>query len=231
MARTVLASELLARMRTGVDALGDTHVTDAEGYLALTSAVADTWDALLSSGIGTEGVKSVSFNTVVGQLEYPLATLAADFFQLRTMYVIDTDLRQRPVKRLNPSEEYIMKAPTTVVPMKLYYFPCAPVFSTGAEVFDGINGWEEHTVQVACMTIKAKKMDDTGPFRARKRELEERMKTMANRLQDEAPRVVRRAIRGLYGSLRARGRDGYSIPYQTGVRGYDLRGANLELFA
>lgn len=231
MARTVLASELLTRMRTGVDALGDTHVSDAEGYLALTSAVSDTWDALLSSGIGTEGVKSVAFNTVIGQLEYPLATLVPDFFQLRTLYVVDADTRQRPVKRLNPSEEYIMKAPTAVTAMKLYYFPCAPVFSTGAEAFDGINGWEEHTVQVACMTIKAKKMDDTGPFRARKRELEERMKTMANRLRDEAPRVVRRAIKGLYGSLRARGRDGYSIPYQTGVRGYDLRGANLELFS
>jgi hypothetical protein len=218
-------------MRTGVDALGDTHITDAEGYLALTSAVSDTWDQLLSAGVGTEGIKSVTFGSVADQQEYPLASIAADFFQVRTLYVIDPDGKQRPLHRLNPSEEYVMQAPKAAVPLKLYYFPRAPVFTTGDETFDGINGWEEHTVQTACITVKAKKMDDTGPYRARKRELEARMSVMANRLRDEAPRVVRRAVRGLYGAFSGRGRDGYSIPYQTGVRGYDLRGANLELFA
>ena len=236
MARNVLASELLTRMRTGVDALGDTHVTDAEGYLALTSAVSDTWDALLSSGIGTEGVKSITFNTVANQQEYPLSVLAADFFQVRNLYSVQSDGRLVPVDRVNPNEAYTMRAPQAVVPMKLYYFPTAPVFVTGAESFDGINGWEEHTVQVACMTVKAKKMDDTGPFRARKRELEERMKSMANRLRAEAPRVVRRAARFVSGGRFGRagvGRysGGYDIPYQTGVIGYDLRGGNLELLA
>lgn len=231
MARSVLASELLLRLREATDTGPDTHISDAEAYRALTSAVSDTWDALLSSGIGTEGVKSVTFNSVRGQTEYPITPIASDFFQLRTLYVIDPDNRQRPLPRLHPSEEYVMQAPTVVTPLKLYYFPCAPTFTTGAETFDGINGWEEHTVQTAAIFIKAKKMDDTGPFRARKRELEIRMAAMANRLRDEAPRVVRRAVRGLYGAFSGRGRDGYSIPYQTGVRGYDLRGANLELFA
>jgi hypothetical protein len=231
MARSVLASELATRTREAVGAENDGHITTPELLRALTSGVSDTWDQLLMHGIGGEGVVKVSFNTVADQLEYPFVSApisAADFFQVRNVYRISSDGGKIPLKRINPSESWEVRAPKSVTAMQLYYFPAAPVWTTGAESFDGINGWEEHTIQCAAIAIKAKKGDDTGPFRARKREVEMRMAVMANRMRDEAPRVVRRQDRHRRWGYAQRG---YAIPYNTGPLYYDIRGANLELYA
>lgn len=231
---SVLGSALLQRLREATNTEGDAHVTDAELYRALTTAVADTWDKILSFGIGTEGVKWANFTAVSGQQEYSrtatiwaingaAATALTDFYQVSRMLVVDPEGRHRPISRINPSEQYMTKAPTQTATVRLYYFPVAPTFTTaGTETFDGINGWEEHSVMGAAIKVKAKKEDDTGQFRASKREIEERMAVMANRLRDEPPRIVRRANPH---------RRGYGLPYEPGVRGYDLRGGNFELFA
>jgi hypothetical protein len=243
----ILASTLLQRLRESVGAENDTHVTDAELYRALTSGVADTWDTILSNGIGTEGVKSTFLNSVIGQQEYailgnnwrasqaaPLASALDDFYQVSRILVVEGD-RLRPIERVNPSEQYTLSAPKEAAVIKMYYFPVAPTFTTGLESFDGINGWEEHTIMSAAIYIKAKKEDDTGQFRAKKREVEERMKKMANRLRDAPPRIVRRASPvhgyGYHGYGPSGYLRGYHTPYTASVRAYDLRGANLELLA
>ncbi len=232
MARSVLASAMLASLREATGTENDTHVTDTELYKALSRGVSDTWDAILSSGVGTEGVTVANFTAVAGTREYVLATVAATFYQLRNLYVVEASGALRPIPRINPSEAYPMMAPAQGASMKLYYFPAAPVWTTGAESFDGINGWEEHAIMCAAIHVKAKKEDDTGQYRARKRELEARMAVMANRLRDEPPRVVRRSAITRHGRMAARGHymDG-GLPYATGPRFYDIRGANLELYA
>ena len=234
---------MLAHLRGAVGAENDTHVTDTELYRALTFGVSDTWDTILALGIGTEGVKWATFSAVAGQQEYSrtasiwaingaAASALTDFYQVSRMLVVDqaSEGRLRPISRVNPSEQYTMRAPTQAASMKLYYFPKSITFTVGTEVFDGINGWEEHAIMNAAIYIKAKKEDDTGQYRARKREIEARMAVMANRLRDEPPRVVRRAntmySRGYVANLR-----GYALPYESGVRAYDLRGNNFELFA
>lgn len=219
-------TEMVLRLREATGTEGDGHVPDAELLRALTYGVSDTWDTLLSMGIGTEGVKNVSFLSVSGQQEYPIATVvpALDFYQVSRMLTVQQDGTGRliPVSRVNPSEQYTLAAPTGAFSMKLYYFPKSPVFITGAETFDGVNGWEEHAIMCAAVHIKAKKEDDAGRFLSRKRELEARMAVMSNRLRDEPPRIVRRATQA---------QRGYCIPYTTSIRGYDLRGGNIELFA
>lgn len=222
MARSVLSSELLSRLRQATDTESDTHVLDPELYRALTSAVSETWDYILSHGLGGEFVKSVTFNTVLNQQEYPITTIAADFYRVKTLYVSEGNLQFRPISRVSPNEEYGMRPPGGVYGMKMYYIPAAPVFTTGAESFDGINGWEEHTIQTAAIFIKSKKQDDTGQYRARKRELEERIKFSANRNADEAPRVVRRR--------RVQAMANTWAPYSPNVTNWDIRGVNLELF-
>lgn len=222
---TVTGATMLLRLREAVGALNDTHVTDAELYRALTAGIADTWGTLLSMGIGTEGVKKVTFSAVADQQEYALTTVvtALDFFQVSRLLVTQQDGSKKPVSRVNPSEQYTMRAPTQGATMTLYYFPTAPVFTVaGTETFDGINGWEEHGIMNACIYVKAKKEDDTGQYRARRRELEAQMAVMANRLRDEPPRIIRR---------RSPTRRGYDIPYTSNVLAYDLRGGNIELFA
>lgn len=214
---------MLARLRQMTDAVSDTHLTDPEMYAALTSAVAETWDLILSSGVGDEYVKKVSFNTQANVVEYPTATIfsAGDFYKISAIYVDEGQGQLRPLNRISPYEEQAYRAPASIIPIIAYYIPCAPTWSTGAESFDGINGWEEHTLNTAAIFVKAKKEDDATTFRQRKRELEGRISTMANRSRGEPPRVVRKR--------RAQAMDNYAA-WQNNVSCWDLRGVNLELY-
>ena len=152
----------------------------------------------------------------------PAAALA-DFYKVKTLYVNDGNGLYRPVDRISASEQYGLKAPQSAISMKLNYLPCAPVFTTGAETFDGINGWEEHAIQLAAVEIKKKKEDDAGQYKSSAREIEENMKTYANRNADGPPRVIRRAAARKWANKIA--------PYTGEVLGFDLIGNNLVLFA
>lgn len=224
--RAVLSSVLITRLRQMTDTVNDTHLTDAWLYQVLTSAVADTWDKILSAGSVGEFVKKQNFSTVSGQKEYDLTGTNKiitddDFFKIETLYVDEGSGQLRPINRINPMEEQAYRAPNTVVPMVLYYVPCAPVWSTGTESFDGINGWEEHTLATAAIVVMVKKQDDATPFRQLKRELETRIATMANKSQGEPARVVRKR--------RQASLDRYAS-WQNNVSCYDYRGGKLELF-
>lgn len=221
--RSVLASALLLRLREMTDQVNGTHLSDAEMYRILTSAVTSTWDFILVNGIG-EYVKKKTFNTVANQKEYSLSTIvgmADDFYKLSSLYVDEGNGQLRPISRINPEEEQAYRAPASVVPMVLYYVPCAPVFTTGSESFDGINGWEEHTLNVAAEAVMKKKQDDAAPYTRTKRELESRIQTMANRMQGEPPRVVRKRHQ--------KSQDRYAL-WLNNVSCWDIRGGNLELF-
>lgn len=234
MSRNVLASEMLQRLREATGTENDTHVTNAELYRALSSGVADTWEALYANGMGTENVRSHTFTGAPwmpgseGELNLDSAT---DFFRLKGVFVVVAGQPGRPIDRINPAEVYPRQRVTDLgLGITIKYEPCAPVFTTGLETFNGINGWEEHTIQCAAIHIKAKKEDDTGPFRARKRELEERIASMSNRLQDEPPRVTRR--HRMYYKNQSMPLRGYPSPYYFNNEAmvYDVEGVTLKLF-
>lgn len=236
MARSVLASELLARVRTATDTENDTHITDAEIYKLLTAAVAKTWNILTMNGLGGEGVQTRYFNAVNGQIEYNTSSMVngtttagtgtagiSDFYKVKTLYVNDGTGSYRPVSRVSPNEQYALKGPSAAVSMKLCYLPTAPTFSAGSDSFDGICGWEEHAIQLACIEVKKKKMDDAGQYRSSAHELEEQIKKYANRNMDEPPRVIRRRAAQAWANRIS--------PYAGGVYAWDLRGNMIELYA
>lgn len=223
MTRAVTSAVMLGRLRSLTDTVNTTHITDAEGYLALTSAVADTWDKILSAGGGDYFVKKVTFNTVAGTKESAIATICpdGDFFKVHQILVDEGQGLIRPITRINPYEEQAYRAPVSVVPMVMYYVPCAPVWSTGSESFDGINGWEEHTIMTAAMFIASKRGDDHSYFQRRKAELEQRIITAASRSVGEPARVVRKRL--------SRQNDRY-IAWNNSISCWDIRGSNIELF-
>lgn len=235
MARTVLASEIIARGRIAADAENDTNVTDAWLYQQGTALVAKLWDILTMAGLGGEGIKTVYLSTVANQQDYALSAAIwkptpagvgaalADFYKVKTFYCNDGNGLYRPILRTNPSEEYALKPPATVLTLKLCYLPCAPVWTTGAETFDGINGYEEWVVQGLAYAIKMKQQDDGGVHKSQQREIEEEIKTSANRNQDTPPRVVRRRAMARWSAR--------TLPYSGGVSTWDLRGGNIELYA
>jgi len=220
--RAVLGSDLLTRLEEMTDTQNDPHLSTAEKYRILTSAVAKTWDLILLNSTSAF-VKSVTFNTVPNQKEYPVDTIipAGDFYKVSTLYVDEGNGQLRPLGRINPMEEQSYRAPVSAVPMKLYYTPCAPTFTTGAESFDGINGWEEHTLNLAAMTVKKKKEDDYRPWQQAMMDVEQRIQTLGNRSRAEPHRVVMKR--------RQSAQDRYAA-WRNNVSAWDLRGSNLELF-
>ncbi len=222
MTRAVLASVLATQLRDMCDAKNDTHLTDTELYRVLTSAVAETWGKIRKAG-GNHFVKSVTFNTVANQLEYSLDTIAPalDFQAVAQLDVNEGNGQYRPLTAIPESELQSYRAPTSVIAMRLKYAPCAPTWSTGQESFDGINGWEEHTLCTAAVWVKKKKQDDYQPFQQRKLELERRIADEAGRDDAEPPRVAMK---------RQRRRQDYYSAYRTNVSRYSVRGSVLSLY-
>ncbi len=223
MARAVLASVLETRLRQMCDIENDRHLTTTELYSVLSAALAETWDKILASGSGDFYTKTITFNTVAGTSDYVLDTIitAADFLRVANLDVNEGNGQYRPVGRISELELQSYRAPTSVIPMRLKYIPCAPVWTTGNESFDGINGWEEHLLNTAAVMVKKKKQDDYMPYQQRKQELERRMATAAGRDAAEPPRVVRK---------RQRQSQDYYATFRNNVSKYSIRAGTLSLY-
>lgn len=221
MARSFTPEELLARLRENCDIENDQHLSDTELYKILSSAVAETWDRIISAGLHEQYVKNVSFAVTSGTQEYSLATICTDgdFYKIHQLFVNEGDGRLRPIVRINSAEQYGYKPPQQSCTMKLYYIPCAPELEADGASFDGINGFEEHTLALAEITVRKKRMEDYSGAARRKQEMEQRIASMGNTDWAEPPRVVRR---------RARAADPFWV-YKADVNAYILRGNKLEL--
>ncbi len=225
-ARTLTRLELRTRLDSLCDIENDAHISTAEKNLIINSAMAETWDLIIAAGLAEQYVKSVNFSTVSGTLEYDLASSGivtdTDFYKVSKLYVVEQTYYLRPLKRLSPSQIYTMRPPLSVVSMRLKYIPTAPVYGTGddASTFDGINGWEEHTLMTACCAVKMKKEESYDLFYKRKMELVARIKTMGNTDYGEPPRVA----------VRSRAQADPFMNFTSGVNAYVIRGKKLELY-
>jgi hypothetical protein len=218
-ARTQTIDFLISRLQKICDIENSTHLSSAELFEIMNSAIAETWDLICDTGLGEKYVKSASFNTSAGQFEYSLFTVASDFYRITKLYVNEANGQLRPLKRLSPSEIQSFTAPNSTVAMKLYYLPYSPILTTG-QSFDGVNGWEEYALMVAACAVKLKRDEDYSPFARRKMELEKRMRTMGNVDFGEPPRVVRKNIRRL---------DPFML-FNSNVNAYGVRGDKLEIY-
>jgi len=225
MSRSVTRGALRDRLSQITDTENDNHVLNDEKDAILNSAMAETWDAIVDAGLAEKFVKSNTFNTAAGTQEYPLNTVAgSDFYRVHQVYANEGNGQLRALQHINPAEMLNFRAPTSAVPMKIYYIPCCPVITIGAggdsATFDGIDGWEEHTLMTAACAIKLKKQESYAPYAARKAELEQRIGSLGIVDFGDPPRVSRK-----------RKPVGYTYyPYFSQINAYLLRGDKIELF-
>lgn len=210
---------LISRMEKLCDIENDQHLSSPEKFEIMNSAIAETWDAIIDAGLGEKWIKSVAFNTVAGQQAYPLFTIAPDFYRVSQVYVNEGNGQSRPIRSINQSEIQMFRPPQTNQAMVLYYVPYSPILTTG-QTFDGINGWEEHTLMTACAHVKMKREEDYSTYNRRKQELVARMRAMGKTDLAEPPRVARK---------RKRQWDPYMI-YVNNINCYMIRGDAIELF-
>jgi len=215
-ARTQTIDFLISRLEKLTDSEVDGHLSSAEKFEIMNSAMAETWDVICDAGLAEKFVKSATVSAVAGTTEYPIFTSASDFYRVHQLYVVEGN-QKRLLTRLNPSEIQGYESPPVNATLKLYYIPYSPILTTG-QSFDGINGWEEHSLMVACCAVKLKKEDSYSQYNQRKQELEARIKVLGNVDFGEPPRVSRK-----------RRKDPWYV-YQSAVDAYVLRGDKIELY-
>lgn len=222
MARSYTLNDLVTMLRTRCSLTNDTSLTDTELKSFLTQAAAETWDLLVSSGLGGEQlVVPVTFSSVSGQLEYAFSTIvpAGDFYKIHQLYVDEGNGQLRPVPRINPAEIQSFRPPQSAVPLKLYYIPNSPK-QTANETLQGINGWEEHTLATAEFLVRKERDEDYSGALRQKSAQEKRIQSMASAGWDEPPRVVKR---------RHRAHDPFML-FRNNLSAYGIRGGKLELY-
>jgi hypothetical protein len=227
---TVTLRELRDRLEEITDGQKSKHLSVPEKNRLIANGVTETWDKIISSGQSNQYVKNTVFSTVQGQLEYntdsPLVVPDGDFYKVHQIYIDEGSGQMRPLPKLNAAEVQAFRAPQGVVSVKLYYIPKPPTFKDtngawdDAAGFDGINGFEEHSVVTAAMYLKQKKEDDYTFYRQRKAELEQRIADMSMDDYGEAPRIVRR---------RRRAQDPFML-FRNNVNGWLIRDGKIELY-
>lgn len=232
MARSITLKQFRTRLEnlTGIE--NDSSFTVEEKNDIIASAVAETIDHIISSGLSEQTVKTASFNTVSGQLEYDMDSVSyipdQDFYKVSKVFVDEGGGQLRPIERINLGDVQAFRPPQSASPITIHYIPFATNFKDSATgeynddaTFDGINGWEEHSLMTAAVSVKRKKEDDYRPFQQRKEQLEGRMAFLGNTDFSGPARVVQR---------RRRQRINAYLPYQQQISAWAIRNKKLCLY-
>lgn len=205
MAREVTLNQLVSRLENDTDIENDGHLTTAQKQDAVAVGVNELWDKMIESGLGHKLAKTVTFNTTADTLEYDLQSATyipdQDFYKVYQVYVDEGNGQRRPIEQINLAEVQSFRPVPNVVPIILKYIPAPPTLKSGGSydgsaTVDGIAGWEEYALMVACCKVKMKKDDDYSQYERKRQQLEQRMFVMGATDNYSGPkRVVRRRSR------------------------------------
>jgi hypothetical protein len=233
--REVTLEQARQRLREMTGTEHDDHLGNEELNRIIASAAAETWDLILSSGLAEQFTKKTRFVTVPGQLEYDLDAedgpihTCQNFYKVHALYVDEGNGHLRPIQRVNQAEVVFFKAPQSATPIVLHYIPPAPTFRDAMgswcdeATFEGFNGWEEHSLATAAISICMKKKDDFNQFYRRKKDLEQRVQGVSNTDWSGPSRVVRRHRTNRYNNR--------FFPFTMTVTAWNVIGGKLELYS
>jgi len=224
MARNVTLLQMRTKVRMLCDIENDTHISDPEIDEYLNNGIAELWDMLVENGPQDYYAKRVTWTTTPNQISYPLTTIipAGDFYKIRNLYVSDGD-STGPWRSLDPQQEASIistEAPRQACLMRLDYIQASPKLVADADVFDGINGWEEYPIALACADVKTKREEDVAPYLRKRDQMAVRIRNMATRDAGTPERVNRRKRRPI---------DVYFF-HEAQANSYRLIAGNLEIY-
>jgi hypothetical protein len=169
--RKLTLKELRERLQRMASIQNDEDYSIEELNDAIVGAAAETMDHILSSGIGDHYLQTLDMT--ISSPDTNLSTIL-DFYKIVKVYVKEGE-QYRPIERINLQDIYPYRPISTPVNVRILYIPYTSTFKGADGVyldtvsFDGINGWEEHTLCLAAMKVKAKHEEDASYFRDRKR--------------------------------------------------------------
>jgi hypothetical protein len=220
--RTVTLKDLRRRLQEMTSTQNDEDFSVTELNDAIVSAIAETLDHIITSGLSEQVLETYDVTT---SSDVDLSS-TLNFYKVSKVYVLDGG-RYRPIERINLQDIYPYQPISSSVTLRILYIPYSSTFKgtdgyyDDDSTFDGINGWEEHTLNTAAIFVKNKKEEDSSPFVRRKAELEERMAFLGNTDFSGPARVVRK--RG--------SRTEYVLPYQSQVTAWTLKNKTISLYS
>lgn len=220
--RTITLKDLRRRLQEMTSTQNDEDLSVTELNDAIVSAVAETLDHIITSGLSEQTTQVYDVTTSSADLDL---SSAVNFYKIVKVYVLESG-QYRPIERINLQDIYPYKPVTASVSLRILYIPYSDTMKNAdgsyndEATFDGINGWEEHTLHTAALQVKAKKEDDASYHQRRKAELEERMAFLGNTDFSGPARVVRRRS----------GRRDYVLPYNSQVSAWTLRNKTISLW-
>jgi hypothetical protein len=217
MARTITREEFRDRVRQRSDTVSNNHVSDDELNDLINESITENWDLLVSCAPPDYYAASTNISVSSGTSAY---SLPADFYRLRAVQVQEATDEYRPIGPIQEAEIQRYRAPNTSLTVRLRYIHAAPLMTSDASTFDGINGWGELAVLNAAIDVLNKRGQDPSALMAKRDRFVERIRLNVARDAGEPPRI-RRASR--------REDDRFRI-YQNRVDGYILRAGNIEFY-
>lgn len=217
MARTITRTEFRTRVRQRADVVSDNHVSDTELNDIINESITENWDLLVSCAPPDFYASSTNVSVTSGTSAY---ALPSDFYRLRAVQVQEATDEYRPLGPIQEAEIQRYRTPNTTATVRIRYIHAAPLMTSDASTFDGVNGWGELAVLNAAIDVLNKRGQDPSALMAKRDRFVERIRLNVTRDAGEPPRI-RRASR--------RDDDRFRI-YQNKVDGYILRAGNIELY-
>lgn len=220
--RTVPLKDLRRQLREMTSTQNDEDLSVTELNDIIASAAAETLDHIITSGLSEQATQVYDGSISASGLD--LSTVV-DFYKIVKVYAVEGD-HYRPIERINLQDIYPYKPVASATSVRILYIPYASTLknSDGSyndeATFDGINGWEEHTLNTAAIRVKGKKEEDASMFVRRKAEMEERMAFLGNTDFSGPARVVRKR----------NSRREYALPYNSHVSAWTLRNKTVTLY-
>jgi hypothetical protein len=220
MARTVTRLELVNRAKEIADMESDPFITDAQWNDAANRYLTEVYDLLVQCAPPDYYAADYSFQTVAGTIAY---ALPSDFRTMSMAYVELDPQRRRPLVAMQDRHRLDYQAPTEVRTIRLEYIPAPPVLTADSDTFDGVSGWEELVSALMARFALQKTERDLNFVNMLCQEQRARIRTAGSNRDRGGPRFIT--------DLDSEQGSPWWWNSLANIRGYRLRGGNLEIYS
>ncbi len=212
MARTVTLATLRTRVRQRADMEGSSFVSDSEVNDCINESIAELHEELNAAYGGDYYLGKETSSTVAGTYVYSLPatfyklravelTLGSEVYMLKPMNLQDREnystgnqswsAEALPRYHLVGSSLYFSPTPSAVHSFTVWFTPAPQTLGSDGATLDGVAGWEEYVVVDAAIKCLLKEESDVSALMARKQQLQERIRNMAEARDAGEPHRVR----------------------------------------
>ncbi len=217
---TVTLLQLRTQARQRADLENSQYVTDTELNGYINNSVAELYDHLIGAYDSDYFIESIAFNSVGGQVDYPLPdgtlySAAKPFYKLRGVDArINSanyfSLRPFNFNERNRNEDFAWStlngplvryrmvgsnlrfspAPDGITPIRVWYIPLAPVLAADEDILQDLNAYSEYVVVDAAIKCRIKEELEIQTLEAVKMQLKQRIEQMAQNRDAGNPESV-----------------------------------------